>query len=258
MLNENHRKAITVFLLILVTASFVIYVISPPIDLYEGWLIRQNDEMQYEVTVDINAGDTFVADILDDYGIGSNTYFGIRVAETPSIINITEICVNLLNFSGVVQVEQQVGQEWVLRNSSLPFFLPTGYWDEINETLNQANGINLVLEWWGEMSITTSIDSQEFGVLDYFIDWEREDGVLQGMTMNATSDNGWDFIRLSLSSLHIGYWWDISYYLQILNRNVPLQILLFGSVVPLFILAILWRPEIRKHFQNRPLNPQED
>ena len=246
MLNEGLKKAVTLVLIAISTISFCIFLILPSDAEYEGWLIKQNDEVQYSVTAEIHAGDTFVAYILNEYGVESGSVFRIRPAESPSILNISRICENLLEFTGVVPVEQQYGQDWVLRNSSLPFFLPTGYWDEIDEALNQTAGINLVDEWWGEMTITTSINSTEFGVLEYFLAWEKQDGVLQGITINATSQNGWDFIRLALSSQRLAYEYDINYYLQSFNRNFPAQILLFGTFGPIIVLTFLWRSEIQK------------
>ncbi|MGY5879275.1 MAG: hypothetical protein RTV31_03445 [Candidatus Thorarchaeota archaeon] len=245
-MNERHKKAVTLVLGVIAIVSFVAYVILPPIDEYEGWFIRQYDEVQYSVTAEINKGDTYVVDILDEYGITSGSYFKIRPTETPSATNTTEICENLLAFKGIIPIEQQQGQDWVLRNSSLPFFLPTGYWDEINETVNHAIGINLVFEWWGDMTITTSINSTEFGTLEYMLAWERLNGVLQGMTINATSQNGWDFIRLSLSSQRFAYDFDISYHLQRFSKDIPLQIFVFGTISPVFAVLVLWRLEIRE------------
>ncbi|MGY5853710.1 MAG: hypothetical protein RTU92_09110 [Candidatus Thorarchaeota archaeon] len=251
-MNERSKKAVTLVMITISIASYGIFFNLPPVTEYDGWLIRQYDEVQYSVTAEIHAGDTFVADILNEYGIASGSSFRIRAAETPSILNISGISENLLEFTGVVPVEQQLGQDWVLRNSSLPFFLPTGYWDEIDEALNQTVGIDLVEEWWGDMTITTSIDSTELGVLDYFLAWEREDGVLQGMTINATSHDGWDFIRLALSSQRLAYQTDIDYLLQSVNRNVPVLILLFGTFGSFFVLSFLWRSEIQKRLQ-KPL-----
>jgi len=240
------------------TVSYGIFFNPPSVAEYEGWLIRQYDEAQYSVTAEIRAGDTFVVDILNEYGIASGSSFRIRAAETPSTVNISEIGENLLEFTGVVPVEQLLGQDWVLRNSSLPFFLPTGYWDEIDEALNQTVGIDLEEEWWGEMTITTSIDSAELGVLEYFLAWERQDGVLQGMTINATSHDGWDFIRLSLSSQRLAYQMDIDYLLQSVNRYVPVLILLFGTFGPFFVLTFLWRSEIQKRLQKTLPGSLED
>ena len=234
------------------TVSYGIFFNLPSVAEYEGWLIRQYDEVQYSVTAEIRAGDTFVADILNEYGIASGSSFWIRAAETPSTVNISGIVENVLELTGVVPVEQQLGQDWVLRNSSLPFFLPTGYWDEIDEVLNQTVGIDLEEEWWGDMTITTSIDSAELGVLEYFLAWEKQDGVLQGMTINATSHDGWDFIRLSASSQRLAYKTDIDYLLQSVNRNAPVPILLFGIFGPFLVLIFLWRPEIQRRLQ-KPL-----
>ncbi len=238
--------------------SYSIFTNLPSVAEHEGWLIRQYDEVQYSVNAEIRAGDTFVADILNEYGIVSGSSFWIRAAETPSTVNISGICENLLEFIGVVPVEQQLGQDWVLRNSSLPFFLPTGYWDEIDEVLNQTVGIDLEEEWWGEMTITTSIDSAELGVLECFLAWEKENGILQGMTINATSHDGWDFIRLSLSGQRLAYQADIDYLLQSVNRNVPVLILLFGCFGPFFVLSFLWRAEIEKRLRKQLLGSLED
>ncbi|UCE09166.1 MAG: hypothetical protein JSW61_09300, partial [Candidatus Thorarchaeota archaeon] len=210
------------------------------------------DEVQYSVTAEIHAGDTFVTDILDGYGISSGSSFRIRPAETPSIINTSKIVENLLEFKGIVPVEQQFGQDWVLRNSSLPFFLPIGHWDEIDEALNHSAGISLEQEWWGEMTLTTSIDSTELGALEYFLAWERQDGVLQGMTINATSLDGWDFIRLALSSQRLAYETDVDYLLQSVQRNVPALLLLVGTFGPAFVIAFLWRSKIRRRLR-KPL-----
>ena len=249
MLNESRKKAVTLVMIAIITVSFSIILIFPPAAQYEGWLIRQYDEVQYSVTAEINAGDTFVADILDEYGVTSGSIFRIRPAEIPSTVNISGICENLLEFTGVVPIEQQYGQDWVLRNSSLPFFLPTGYWDEIDEALNQAASINFVKEWWGEMTITASIDSAELDILEYMLAWERQDGVLQGMTINATSQDGWDFIRLAASSQRLAYEYDINYLLQSFNRNVPLRIFLFGTLCPFVVLTLLWRSKIKKRLE---------
>lgn len=251
MLNENVKKVITIVLIVIAGVSFSLYTTLPSVE-YEGWLIRQNDEIQYSVTAEVNAGDTFVVDILNDYGITSGSSFKIRAAETPSIINISGICENLLKFTGVVQVEQQYGQDWILRNSSLPFFLPTGYWEEIDETLDQATSINLVREWWGEMTFSRSFVSAEFGSLGYFIAWERDDGVLQGMAINATSNNGWDFIRLSLSSQRLAYEIDINYLLESFSRNAFRNFFMFGTFGPFIVLVCLWRPNLQKR-QQKPL-----
>ncbi|MGY5876523.1 MAG: hypothetical protein RTU30_12315 [Candidatus Thorarchaeota archaeon] len=251
-MNERSKKAVTLVMITISTVSYGIFFNLPPVAEYEGWLISQYDEVQYSVTADIRAGDTFVADILNEYGIASGSSFRIRAAEIPSTMNISGIVENLLEFRGVVPVEQQLGQDWVLRNSSLPFFIPTGHWDEIDDELNQTVGIDLVKEWWGEMTITTSIDSAELGVLEYFLAWERQDGVLQGMTINATSHDGWDFIRLALSSQRLAYQTDFDYLLQSVNRNVPTLILLFGTFGSLFVLPFLWRSEIQKRLQ-KPL-----
>ena len=244
-MNENVKKVITIILIIIAGVSFSLYATLPSVE-YEGWLIRQNDEIQYSVTAEVNAGDTFVVDILNDYGITSGSSFKIRAAETPSIINISGICENLLKFSGVVQVEQQYGEDWILRNSSLPFFLPIGYWEEIDETLNQATSINLVWEWYGEVTFSRSYVSAEFGSLGYFMAWERDDGVLQGMAINATSYNGWDFIRLSLSSQELAYEMDIDYLMESFSRNAFRNFLMFGTLGPFIILVCLWRPNLQK------------
>lgn len=108
-MNESLKKAITIVLIVIAVGSFSLYATLPSVE-YKGWLIRQNDEIQYSVTAEVNAGDTFVVDILNDYGITSGASLKIRAAETPSTINISGICENLLNFTGVVQVEQQYGQ----------------------------------------------------------------------------------------------------------------------------------------------------
>lgn len=247
-MNESFKKAVTLVMIAICIVSFSLYLILPNDAEYEGWLIKQDDEVQYSVTAEIHAGNTFVVDILDEYGVVSGSIFKIRPSEIPSTINISGICENLLEFIGKVPVEQQLGQDWVLRNSSLPFFLPTGYWDEIDEALNQIAGMNLKDEWWGDMTITTSINSTEFGVLEYFLAWERQNGVLQGMTINATSQDGWDFIRLSLSRQQLAYEFDINYYLQSFNRNIPAQIFLFGTVGPFIVLLFLWRSDIRNRY----------
>ena len=251
MLNENVKKVITIVLIVIAGVSFSLYATLPSVE-YEGWLIRQNDEIQYSVTAEVNAGDTFVVDILNDYGITYDSSFKIRAAETPSIINISGISENLLKFIGVVQVEQQYGQDWILRNSSLPFFLPTGYWEEIDETLDQATSINLVREWWGEMTFSRSFVSAEFGSLGYFMAWERDDGVLQVMAINATSNNGWDFIRLSLSSQRLAYEIDINYLLESFSRNASRNFFMFGTFGPFIVLVCLWRPNLQKR-QQKPL-----
>ena len=251
MLNENVKKVITIVLIVFAGVSFSLYATLPSVE-YEGWLIRQNDEIQYYVTAEVNAGDTFVVDILNDYGITSGSSFKIRVAETPSIINISGICENLLKFTGVVPVEQQFGEDWILRNSSLPFFLPTGYWEEIDETLDQTTSINLVREWWGEMTFSRSYVSAEFGSLGYFMAWELDDGVLQGMAINATSNNGWDFIRLSLSSQRLAYEMDINYLLESFSRNASRNFFMFGTLGPFIVIACLWLSNLQKR-QQKPL-----
>ncbi|MCK5266441.1 MAG: hypothetical protein KAR03_12600 [Candidatus Thorarchaeota archaeon] len=238
-------------MIVIASVSFSLYAMLPSVE-YEGWLIRQNDEIQYSVTAEINAGDTFVVDILNDYGISAGSSFWIRAVETPTIINITGICENLLKFTGVVQVEQQFGEDWILRNSSLPFFLPTGYWEEIDEKLDQATSINLVREWWGEMTFSRSYVSAEFGSLGYFMAWELDDGVLQGMAINATSNNGWDFIRLSLSSQRLAYEMDINYLLESFSRNASRNFFMFGTFSPFIVLVCLWRPNRQKR-QQKPL-----
>jgi hypothetical protein len=204
--------------------SYSIFFNLPPVAEYEGWLIRQYDEVQYSVTAEVHAGDTFVTDILNEYGILSGSSFRIRVAETPSTINISGIVENLLEFTG----------------------------------LSQSVGIDLEEEWWGEMTITTSVDSAELGVLEYFLAWERQDGVLQGMTINATSHDGWDFIRLALSSQRLAYETDIDYLLQSASRNVPPLLLLVGTFGPFIALAFLWRSEIQKRLQKPLLGSLED
>ena len=157
-----------------------------------------------------------------------------------------------MNFTGVVQVEQQFDQDWILRNSSLPFFLPTGYWEEIDETLTQTTGINLVSEWWGEMTFSRSFNSAEFGSLGYFMAWERDDGVLQGMAINATSNNGWDFIRLALSSQTLAYETDINYYLESINRNASSNSFLLVTIGTVIVLLCLWLPNLQER-QRKPI-----
>ncbi|MGY5859132.1 MAG: hypothetical protein RTU63_07170 [Candidatus Thorarchaeota archaeon] len=250
-MNRSLKKVITIILIIIAGVSFSLYATLPSAE-YEGWLIRQNDEIQYSVTAEVNAGDTFVVDILNDYGITSGSSFKIRAAETPSTINISGICENLLKFTGVVQVEQQYGQDWILRNSSLPFFLPSGYWVEINETLDQVTSINLVQEWWGELTFSRSYISAEFGSLGYFMAWERDDGVLQGMAINATSNNGWDFIRLALSSQRLAYEMDINFFLDSFSRNASRNFFMLGAFGPFIVIACLWRSNLYKS-QQKPL-----
>jgi len=257
VLNENVRKVITIVLSVIAVVSFSFYVALPSIE-DEGWLIRQNDEIQYSVTAEVNAGDTFVVDILNDYEISSGSSFKIRAAEIPSIINISGICENLLKFTGVVQVEQQYGEDWILRNSSLPFFLPVGYWEEIDETLDQATSINLVREWWGEMTFSRSYVSAEFGSLGYFMAWERDEGVLQGMAINATSYNGWDFIRLSLSSQRLAYEMDINYLQESFSRNAFRNFLMLGAIGPVIVIVCLWVPNLQRRQQKPiPESPEE-
>ena len=251
MLNENTKKIITIVLIVIASVSFSLYAMLPSVE-YEGWLIRQNDEIRYSVTAEINAGDTFVVDILNDYEISEESSFWIRAVENPTIINITGICENLLKFTGVVQVEQQFGEDWILRNSSLPFFLPIGYWEEIDETLDQATSINLVREWWGEMTFSRSFVSVEFGSLGYFMAWERDDGVLQGMAINATSNNGWDFIRLALSGQRLAYEMDINYLLESFSRNAFRNFFIIGTFGPFIVIVCLWWSNLQKR-QQKPL-----
>ncbi len=242
-LKEGYRIAFTLVLAAISIACSVMLVNFPEVPENEGWLIRQHDQVQYYVETELHAGDTYVADLLSDYGITSNSYFWIRAAETPSSLNITNIVENIANLQGVVPVEQQIGQNWVLRNSSLPFFLPTGYWDEIDELLN-PHGMFLKKEWWGEISLTTIINDVELGIFGLVIAWELSDGVLQGMTINATSHSGWDFVRLALSSQRLAYQTDLDYILRIAGRNIPFLLLFFGAFGPIVVILFIWRKGI--------------
>ncbi|MFX1370045.1 MAG: hypothetical protein ACFFAY_15740, partial [Promethearchaeota archaeon] len=242
-MKKGYRIAFTLVLAAISIACSVMLVNFPEIPENEGWLIRQHDQVQYYVETELHAGDTYVADLLSDYGVTSNSYFWIRAAETPSSLNSTEIVENIANLQGVVPVEQQIGQNWVLRNSSLPFFLPTGYWDEFDELLN-PRGMFLKKEWWGEISLATIINDVELGIFGLFIAWELSDGVLQGMTINATSHSGWDFVRLALSSQRLAYQTDLDYVLRIAGRNIPFLLLFIGAFGPIVVILFTWRKGI--------------
>ncbi|MCF2136136.1 MAG: hypothetical protein K9W43_02760 [Candidatus Thorarchaeota archaeon] len=232
--------------------SFGILLSLPPIPNNHGWLIRQYDEVQYSVTRELHAGDTIVTKILNDYDIMNSAEFRVRPTDTPSTVNITAITEDILQLRGTVAVEQQYGNEWVLRNSSLPFFLPAGYWDDINSILNQTTGVALKNEWWGDMTITIPINSSELGVLECYFAWDKQNGVLQGMTINATSHGTWDFIRLSLSNERLAYETDINYILQAIEKRLPVATFSLGTVVPLLVPGFLWRVEIQERL-HKPL-----
>ncbi|NHI82799.1 MAG: hypothetical protein EAX81_00660 [Candidatus Thorarchaeota archaeon] len=208
-------------------------------------MVRQYDEVQYNVESCINAGNTFVTEFLSHYGIESATQLRIRVAETPSVINTTAIAEGIFTFTGVVPVERQVGQGWVPLESSLPFFMPVGYWSEIETRLSEFSLLALREEWWGEMTLTGSVSTEPN--LEFFMAWEIRDGILQGLTFNVTSSNEWDFVRLALSSQKLAYETDLDYLVQTMSRNAPRVLIMLGFLGPICISLLVWNKEIRAH-----------
>ncbi|MFW9847379.1 MAG: hypothetical protein ACFFD6_11565, partial [Candidatus Thorarchaeota archaeon] len=137
------------------------------------------------------------------------------------------------------------GQNWISRNTSLPFFLPVGYWDSIEQILNQSIDVTMEEEWWGEMTLTASYSSLELGSIGLLLAWELKDGVLQGMTINASAYDGWDFVRLALSGQHLAYETDLDWIGRSLGLNVISLILIAGAYGPTILIGILWKSEIR-------------
>ncbi|MFX0106689.1 MAG: hypothetical protein ACFE7R_00215 [Candidatus Hodarchaeota archaeon] len=249
----GRKKQITLMLILVSVFSYYMYVTLPPVEQYMGWVVREGDEIRYSVTAEINSGTTYVANLLDDYGISSGSTLTIRAAEVPTNVNITAIAGALSNLSGIVQVEQKNGQEWITRNSSLPFFLPVGCWDSIEHALNQFMDVDLEKNWWGEIDLTAPYSSPELGSLGLFLAWELEDGVLQGMTINASTYDGWDFVRLALSYQNLAYETDWDLLSRSFGRNIIRLILTGGMLGPIFLFGLLWQSEIRSRLI-KPLN----
>ncbi|NHJ13659.1 MAG: hypothetical protein EAX95_08280 [Candidatus Thorarchaeota archaeon] len=241
-MQAKSKKALTLLLASVAIICCWAYFGLPAPTTYQGWMVRQYDEVQYNVESRINAGNTFVTEFLSHYGIESKTTLKIRVGETPSTTNITSIAEGIYTFTGMVAVERQVGQDWVPLESSLPFFLPVGYWSEIETGLNEFAPLNLKEEWWGEMTLAGSVSSEPN--LEFFMAWEFRDGVLQGLTFNATSSNRWDFVRLALSSQKLAYETNIDYIVQTMGGNAPRVLFMLGFLGPVCILPLVWHKEI--------------
>ncbi|MFW9845282.1 MAG: hypothetical protein ACFFD6_00925, partial [Candidatus Thorarchaeota archaeon] len=89
------RKAVTLVLLIVTIVSFYLLATLPPADEYAGWVVREGDEVDYHVEADLNSGSTYVASLLDDYGVTSGSTLTVRAAGVPSDVNISSITESL-------------------------------------------------------------------------------------------------------------------------------------------------------------------
>jgi hypothetical protein len=242
---EGRKKLVTLVFVLIAIFSYYLIVTLPPAEQYKGWVAREGDEVEYYVEAELNSGSTYVASLLGDYGLSSGSTLAVRATKVPTDVNVSAIAGYLLTLNGIVQVEQRTGQEWVHRNSSLPFFLPVGYWESIEETLGEQMDVTIEQEWWGEMSLTASHSSSELGNVGLFLAWEITDGVLQGMTINASAPDGWDFVRLALSGQRLAYETDLNWLSRSIGRNLISLLLIVGALGPFVLIGLLWKLEVR-------------
>lgn len=179
----------------------------------QGWIIKKGDTVSYESFVNSNASvRTVVDEILNVYEYNKcelDTWgyrnIKVRVEEVPTNLNITQIALEIISFSGPVKIKQYVGNAWKERTELiLPFFVPIGFWDDLlNSFKKVVNGIvSWSYSWVGEYTYTLSwvVNNSQY-TLQYT--WDEEYGVLQGAVINVTVNGETDSFEMHLNGQNL-------------------------------------------------------
>lgn len=181
--------------------------------LTKGWAVNEGDAISFEAFVNSNSPiRTIVDDILDTYEYEKCEpdvwgYRNIKVAadETPTDLNITQVALEIVTFTGPVKIKQYIDGAWKERTGViLPFFVPVGFWDELLSSLRKViNGnVSRSYSWVGEYTYVLSwMDNITTYTLVYT--WDEKFGTLQAAIINATVNGNTDSFEIHLNNQNL-------------------------------------------------------
>ncbi len=228
MLNRRRKLILVISFVIWVVSIYsmvqfsneIMQIVNGQAENEQKWMVQPGDIIGFETFINSNNTSNSIVDkIISEYkydecekDVWGDTIIRVRAKSIPTEINITKIAEQIINLSGPVQVEQEINRKWELKNITLPFFIPIGFWDnltnEFKKILPAGAIVNSSYSWVDEYSYTIQWTSGNFSYYVWNV-WEKKDGVLQATIMNVTDSNGnTDSLEMRLCILKMKYEYD--------------------------------------------------